>query len=84
MEVVKGLIVIPDIELIEKSELMKADSEKVSALQYFCIGWSVLVPGIIAAIETIKWPWWKWAAQIGVSVINQIHGKICPTTPPQA
>lgn len=75
------LPVIPDIELVEQPKKAELNGEKTSALQYFCTGWAMLLPGILIAIEQIKWPWWKWAAQLGVSVVNQIHSKICPVTP---
>jgi hypothetical protein len=80
----KDLPVIPDIDLVEPTDALKVEEQKASALQYFCIGWTVMLPGIMAAIENIKWFWWKWAAQTGVAIVNQIHGKICPVIPPQS
>lgn len=67
---------VPKIELIEVTETDASTDNQ--ALKYFCIGWPSFYAILGQIVEQIKSPIWKWAAKLGLSIINQIHSQVCP------
>jgi hypothetical protein len=68
------------VDLVEATDAIKSDvqAEQDNAkMSFFCAYWPQIAPGILLAIEQLKWPWWKFAAQAGVTLVNMLHNKIC-------
>ena len=62
------------VEVTDAMQVNEADSAKMS---FFCTYWPQIAPGILLAIEQLKWPWWKFAAKMGVSLVDSLHAKLC-------
>lgn len=66
-------------ELVEQTDAMTVpqSEEDVSSRSFFCTYWPMVAPGASKLIEELKWPWWKMAAEVGLSLINSLYKKKC-------
>lgn len=71
---------LPMIEL-KNEETDSALSQ--GALNYFCVGWPTIKEVLLFVVDTIKSPIWRWAAKLGLNIIDQIHAQVCPVPQPE-
>lgn len=64
---------LPKIQLVETDAPLDGE-----ALNYFCVAWPAFSTVLLILIDQIKSPIWKWAAKLGISIVNQIHENFCP------
>lgn len=67
-------IKLKNIELVSNETDSAQDSQM---LNYFCVGWPTIYPVLSEVVKQIKSPVWRWAASLGLSIINQIHSQVC-------